>query len=115
MTGRIVLAFLVVSVMAWCTTAFVRAEGTGEVTLKGKLACAKCMLHETAQCQNVLQVKDGDKSTSYYLTDNATSKECHGAVCHEAKDGVSVTGAISEKDGKHWLTASKIEGLPKHD
>lgn len=111
MTGRIFAAFLVACVMAWCTASFVRADDAKEVTLKGTLTCAKCSLHEGTQCQNVLQVKEGDKTTSYYLMDNTLSKDSHSAVCHAGKEGVSVTGVISEKDGKKWIKAIKIEGL----
>ncbi len=111
MTGRILIAFLVAAVMAWCTASFVRAADSKEVTLKGTLTCAKCTLHEGATCQSVLQVKDGDKTTNYYLMDNALSKDSHAAVCRTSKDDVSVTGVVSEKDGTHWITPSKIAGL----
>ena len=111
MTGRILIAFLVAAVMAWCSASFVRAEDGKEVTLKGTLTCAKCTLHEGTTCQSVLQVKDGDKTTNYYLMDNTISKDSHAAICRTSKEGVSVTGVVSEKDGKNWITASKIEGL----
>lgn len=111
MTGRVFAAFLVACVMAWFTASFVRADDAKEVTLKGTLTCAKCSLHEGTQCQNVLQVKEGDTTTNYYLLDNKLSKDSHSAVCRGSKEGVSVTGVVSEKDGKKWITASKIEGV----
>jgi hypothetical protein len=82
-----------------------------EKTLKGTLACAKCVLHEdgATHCQSVLQVKDGDKTVSYYLTDNDVEKKSHPKCCTKAVENVSVTGMTMEKEGKMWLTASKIE------
>ena len=82
-----------------------------EQTLKGTLACAKCVLHDkdATQCQSVLQVKDGDKTTSYYLTDNDVAKKTHPKCCTKAVENVTVTGTTEEKDGKVWLAASKIE------
>ena len=82
------------------------------VTLKGKLECSKCELHETAECGSVLSVKDGTKEVKYYLVDNDLSKGDHKSVCAAPKDGVTVTGTVADKDGKKWLTATKIE-VPK--
>jgi hypothetical protein len=82
------------------------------VTLKGKFECSKCELHETADCGNVLAVKDGAKEVKYYLVDNELSKGEHKSICAAPKDGVTVTGTVSEKDGKKWLTATRIE-MPK--
>jgi hypothetical protein len=88
----------------------VRADdATKEVTLKGTLVCTKCTLHETDSCANALKVKDGDKETIYYLTPNDVSKGDHKEVCHGPKEGVTVTGTVEEKDGKKWLTATKID------
>lgn len=108
----ILLAFL-----ALCTFAgMVRAEDkTDAVTLKGMLACAKCTLHEkdATGCQNVLVVKDGDKTTNYYIVDNDVSKAAHVNVCHQSADNVTVMGTVAEKDGKQWITATKIEFAEK--
>src|SRR5437773_700953 len=41
-----------------------------EVTLSGELVCAKCALHESPKCQNVLKVTDAGKETKYYLAQN---------------------------------------------
>lgn len=90
-----------------------RAEDAKTVTLKGTMECAKCVLHEGAECQSVLLVKEGDQTTKYYLTDNTLSKDSHAAVCKTAKEDVTITGTLEDKDGKHYLTATKIEGLPE--
>lgn len=115
MTSRFLVAFLIASIASLFSLSFVRADDPKDVTLKGTLLCAKCALKQGTTCQNVLQVKDGDKTTDYYLKDNALSKASHQAVCHGPKENVSVTGAVSETDGKQWITASKIEGLPDAD
>jgi len=79
------------------------------VTLEGKIICAKCSLHEEGRtkCQNVLVVEDAGKTQNYYLADNEANKE-FGEVCM-AKAPVVVTGTVSEKDGRMWLSAAKIE------
>jgi hypothetical protein len=89
---------------------FVRAEDAS-TTLKGTMTCAKCGLHESDKCQSVLQVKDGDSTVNYYIADNDTSKGTHKKVCTDKVENVSITGTVSEKDGKKWITPTKIEGL----
>jgi len=76
-----------------------------EVTLKGTITCAKCDLNVEKACTTVIQVKDGDKTVTYYF-DDASGKENHKTICKEAKKG-SVTGVVSEKDGKKVITVSK--------
>jgi hypothetical protein len=88
------------------------AAGTfaAEETLTGNVLCAKCTLKkaDAKECQDVLVVKnDGGSSTEYYLTKNKTLEE-FGHTCSGEKPA-TVTGTITEKDGKKWLTASKIE------
>jgi hypothetical protein len=78
-----------------------------EKTLKGTITCAKCDLKVEKKCATVIQVKEGDKTVTYYF-DPAGDKKNHKAVCTEAKKG-SVTGKVAEKDGKHWISVSKVE------
>ncbi len=83
-------------------------------TLTGSIMCAKCALKkaDAKVCQDVLVVKgEGDKTTEYYLTKNAVAEK-FGHVCKGEK-AVTVTGAVSEKDGKTWLEATKIEEAKK--
>jgi hypothetical protein len=86
-------------------------DAAPEKALKGTMACAKCVLHEegATQCQSVLQVKDGDKTIEYYLTKNDVEKTAHPKCCTKSVENVTVTGTTAEKDGKMWVTASKIE------
>ncbi len=85
------------------------ASAGDEMTVTGKVMCAKCTLKkaDAAKCQDVLVVKDGDKTTEYYVEKNAVSEK-FGHVCSGAKDAV-VTGKVSEKGGKKWIEPSKIE------
>jgi Family of unknown function (DUF6370) len=78
-----------------------------EKTLKGTITCAKCDLKESDKCHTVIKVKDGDKEIVYWF-DPTGSKKNHKAICTEAKPG-SVTGTVSEKDGKHYVKVSKVE------
>jgi hypothetical protein len=85
-------------------------EKKKEVTLKGKICCAKCELKEEGRtkCHTVIVAKDkDDKEVTYYFDDEG-SKKNHKKICTEAKNG-KVTGTVEEKDGKKWITVSKVE------
>jgi Family of unknown function (DUF6370) len=80
-----------------------------EETFKGEMVCAKCYLNkpDAKDCQDVLLVKDGKGATvEYYITKNKVSQES-GEACTQTIPAV-VVGTVSEKDGRKWLTASKI-------
>jgi len=81
-----------------------------EVTLKGTLTCGKCDLGKSDECATVIKVTekvDGkDKEVIYWLKDKGKDEKYHDKVCTEKKKG-SVTGVVSEKDGKKWITVSK--------
>jgi hypothetical protein len=79
-----------------------------EVTLAGELVCAKCALHESNKCQNVLKVTDAGKETKYYLAQNDVAKSNHEHVC-SAPEKATVKGVVSEDAGKKVLTASEIK------
>ena len=108
----------VVSIAALCaflclglSTAFVSAaDAAKEVTLKGTATCAKCDLGKTTACQAALKVTEDGKEVIYYITMDDTGKKLHGEICKKAKEGVSVTGVVSEKEGQKWITATKFEG-----
>jgi hypothetical protein len=78
-------------------------------TFKGEMVCAKCYLKkaDAKECQDVLLVKDAQGATTeYYITKNDVSKES-GEACTDAVPA-TVTGSVAQKDGRNWLTATKI-------
>jgi hypothetical protein len=81
-----------------------------EVKLVGTLMCGKCSLKATEKCSNALQVKEGTQITNYFIDDKGNAEEYHEGVCGDGKiEGVTVTGTVSEKDGKKWIKATKID------
>jgi len=86
----------------------VTARAADTKTLSGDGKCAKCALKETKECQNTVQVKEGDKTVTYYLVENDVSKDFHSNICKGPKK-VKASGTVKEVDGKMQLTATKIE------
>lgn len=80
-----------------------------EVTLKGKITCAKCELKVEGQkgCATVIVVKVKDKDVVYYF-DKETHKKYHDVICKEGKEG-SVVGKTSKMKDKNIVTVSKLE------
>lgn len=105
------IGFGIVAVALLTLTAIVAADETNPVTLEGKIACAKCFLavEGVTDCQSVLVVEEeGDGgSAHYYLVKNDVTEE-YGHVCQGQKDAM-VTGTVEKREGKLWLTASKME------
>jgi hypothetical protein len=90
----VVLGFLVLA----------RADEGKEETLKGTITCAKCDLKLIkGKCHTVVKVKD-----TVYWFDPDGSKKYHKPICTEPKEG-TVTGTVSEKDGKKWVKVSKVD------
>jgi hypothetical protein len=86
------------------------ADTPAEKTITGTGKCAKCDLHKTDKCQNVVEVtKKNGKVVDYYMADNDVAKDFHKNICKENKK-VKVTGVVKkDDDGKMEITASKIE------
>ena len=99
------LKFAVVAALALGATTL-RAEDKA-VTLTGDGKCAKCALKVADKCQNVVEVKSGDKTKTYFLTGDV-SKAFHGDNLCSGSKKITVTGVPSEKDGKMMLAVSKI-------
>jgi len=78
-----------------------------DVTVKGKVTCAKCDLMQTDACATVIVTKKDGKETVLFF-DPASHKKNHAAVCQAPKDG-SVTGTIAEKDGKKVITVKSVK------
>jgi hypothetical protein len=80
-------------------------QAADKVTLTGTAMCAMCTLHESDTCQTVLEVKGTDgKVVRYYFTNDMD----HAKFCHGKTEGVTVTGTVSEKDGKKYITPENI-------
>ena len=100
-----ILSLLTVSMLV----ASISYAADKEVTLKGVGKCAKCSLGESKTCQNTVVVKEGDKSVTYYIDQNAVAKAFHKEICTEDTKQISVVGTVKEEGGKKMLVASKIE------
>jgi hypothetical protein len=86
------------------------ASASAEETVSGKVMCGKCSLKkaDADKCQDMLVAKDAaGKVTEYYLEKNDVLK-AYGHTCQGEKPAV-VTGTVTEKDGKKWLAATKME------
>jgi hypothetical protein len=106
---------LAVAVLFAGASLLVRAADDGQkVSITGEAQCAKCALKETAACQNVVVVKEGDKQVKYYLAKNDVANAAHAKLgfC-QAKPGqgpkVKVEGTCKKEDDKLVVTATSIE------
>ena len=90
-------------------TTLARADDSKETTIPGNMVCGKCTLHETATCQNVIQVEKDGKTVKYYLAKNDVSDAMHEDICHGDSKKVTATGTVTEKDGKEIMTVTKLE------
>jgi hypothetical protein len=89
-----------------------RAEDK-EVTLKGKVLCAKCELKEGNKCQTAIKVKEDGKDVVYYFLDKGNKEEYHEEVCGGGVKEATVVGVVTEKDGKKWIKPKKVEYAKK--
>ena len=87
------------------------AADSSDVKLSGTMVCGKCKLHQTPECQNVLQVEKDGKTVNYYLTQNKVSKDFHANICKNDGEKVTVTGKVTEHKGTESMVASKIEEI----
>lgn len=81
-----------------------------EETYRGSLMCAQCTLKkaDAHECQDVLVVTNASGAkTEYYITKNEVAQKAGEACTQEIE--ATVTGTVSQKDGKTWLSPSKIE------
>jgi len=102
---RIIVSSLALLGLALILIAGVDAGGEKkEVTLKGKITCAKCDLGVEKACATVIVAKKDKKEITVYF-DKESNKKYHGDICTEAKNG-SVTGTL-KKDGKKDVISVK--------
>jgi uncharacterized protein YgiB involved in biofilm formation len=105
-TFRLILTLAVLALVATFTFA---GDDAKAVTVTGKIVCAKCTLQkaDAKACQDVLVVDENGAKAEYYLVKNEVAEK-YGHVCQGEK-GAVVTGTVTEKDGKTWLAATKME------
>lgn len=96
------LILAVAAMAALSTSTFAK-----EVTLTGEGKCLKCALKKADKCQNVVEVKEGEKTATYKLTGDV-SKGFHKEICSETKK-VKVTGNLDKAAGE--LAVTKIEAV----
>ncbi|MGL4554888.1 MAG: DUF6370 family protein [Gemmataceae bacterium] len=77
-----------------------------ETTLKGEIGCPKCGFSIAKKCGNAIKVKDGEKEVIYTFLDAGAKAPYHSEICTEIKKG-TVTGVVSEKDGKKFIKPAK--------
>lgn len=85
------------------------APAGDEITVTGKIMCAKCTLKkaDATACQDVLVVEGEDGAvTEYYVEKNKVAED-FGHTCQGTKP-VSVTGTVAENDGKTWIAPTKM-------
>lgn len=97
--------------LALLLTVVIGSSGhAADQTFTGKIVCAQCTLHkaDAHECQDVLLVTDAKNVTmEYYIVKNDVAKDAGEACTGEVP--ATVTGTVSEKDGKQWLTPTKID------
>ena len=106
---RLLIALVAVATLAGFVGFAVAGDEAKTVTVTGKIVCAKCSLQkaDAKECQNVIVADESGKTVEYYLVKNALAEE-FGHVCKGEKN-VIATGTVSEKDGKTWLTPTKMD------
>jgi hypothetical protein len=80
-----------------------------EVTLKGKITCAKCDLGKETQCMTVIVYKDdkAKKDVTVYFDKDANAKH-HAAICTDPKNG-TVTGIVKDDGKKKTITVKSLK------
>jgi hypothetical protein len=104
------MRFLRTAVLAALVTVIAVPVLAADEVFEGSLVCAKCFLKkaDATECQDVLLVPDAAHAKAeYYITKNEVAKAAGEACTTEVK--ATVTGTVSEKDGRTWLTPSTIE------
>jgi hypothetical protein len=93
--------------LAWLVT--MAAPLVAAETWSGMLVCAFCGLKkpDAKACQDVLLVTDAKgETTEYYIEKNDVT---NGEEACTLKIPATVTGTVSERDGKKWIAPTKIE------
>jgi hypothetical protein len=98
--------FAFVAMMGFAVSAFAAKEAAKETTVNGTMKCQKCSLKEADKCGAVVVAKEGDKEVKYYAA-GPGAKALHTEICSADKENASVTGVVSEKEGKKVITVAE--------
>lgn len=109
-TSKLLLATAAAILLAVSSSRLFADNSGKEVTITGSMVCGKCTLHLTKECQDVVQVTKDGKTVNYFLTPNDVSNAAHDPICPSgSSEKVTVTGTVTEKDGKEIMVPTKIE------
>jgi hypothetical protein len=79
-----------------------------EVKLDGLVACNKCELSKSTECETIIVVTDEKKKDTIYFFDAASHKKFHDDICAGAKKG-TVTGFVKDVEKKKIINVTKVE------
>src|ERR1700722_16569259 len=102
------LLMLVAGLLAITFTSCTTSRQSSEVTLTGTMVCGKCKLHQTKECQNVLQVQQDGQTVNYFLVMNDVSQDFHENICKNDGEKANVTGTVMEKSGQEILPQGRV-------
>ncbi len=112
---RTFTSFLVTLVALAVLATGLQADDKKEVTLKGTILCAKCALKEkgVTKCTTAIQVKEGEKTVTYYFDDKGTKEEYHEPVCGGERKTGTVVGVAHKHGDKMMIKPIKVDYDPK--
>ena len=103
-----IAALLAMTAVSCCSSHKMACCSKGdEVTIVGNASCGKCVLNLTSECQNVIQVENEGKTTSYFVVKNDVSNKFHSNVCNATKK-TKATGTVEKVNDKLEFTATSI-------
>ena len=95
----------VVGLILLCGSYLTYGQEKKEITVTGDVVCGHCTLKAVDQCTVAIRAEDGN----YLLVKNDESDKFFDKRDKGVK--AKVTGTVEEKDGKKWITATKIEAV----
>ena len=88
------------SLVVACFLAGTHFAIAADKSIKGEGKC-------TREHQTTVEVKEGDKTVTYYLAENEVSKKFHSKICSKSAQ-VRVVGEVEEVEGRKQMTAKRI-------
>lgn len=98
---------LIMLLVAVCLAAGTALALAADKVVTGLGKCAK--EHQTA-----IEVKENGQTVTYYLVQNAASKDFHSKICSKPAQ-VRASGEVREVNGRWEMAANKIELLLLQD